>query len=249
MGSPGHKANILYSGFREIGVGYYYGSNGYHSYWVQDFGARGGVYPLIINNEAAQTSSPNVSLYIYAPAGTTQMRLHNDSDDWGAWQTYDDTIDWTLKLLNGTRTVSVEVRSGSSTYASSDTIEATNIGPVLGNLPDAVTFIYDQSQAKLIPAQVSLQPLNIGSAEVLTWQAAADDTWITPQTGSGNTPAATFSFAPSGAVLNAPGEHTTTLRVSVTSNPGVLGSPKVIQVKLIVVDALDEQLFLPTIQR
>ena len=48
----------------------------------------------------------------------------------------------------------------------------------------------------MIPAQVSLQPLNTGSEEVLTWQAAADDTWITPQDGSGNTPGATYSFAP-----------------------------------------------------
>ena len=247
MGSSGHKDNILSTGYREMGVGYYYGSNGYHSYWVQDFGARGGVYPLIINNEAAQTSSPNVNLYIYGPG--TEMRLRNDSDAWSAWQPYAANLNWTLKKVNGTRTVSVELRSGGSTYSSSDTIEAINIGPVLGNLPDAVTFIYDQSQARMIPAQVSLQPLNTGSEEVLTWQADAADAWIIPKTGGGNTPGATFSFAPGGAVLDDPGEHNTTLVVNVTSNPGVQGSPKAIQVKLIVVDALDEHVFLPIIRR
>ena len=97
MGSSGHKANILKSGYREFGVGYYYGSNGYHSYWVQDFGARGGVYPLIINNEAAQTSSPNVSLYIYAPSGTTEMHLRNDSDAWGAGSPYAANLTGRLK--------------------------------------------------------------------------------------------------------------------------------------------------------
>ncbi len=118
MGSPGHKANILNSGYREIGVGYYYGSNNYHSYWVQDFGARSGVYPLIINGEAAQTSSPNVSLYIYAPSGATQMRLRNDNDAWGGWQTYNSNLNWQLNMLAGTRTVSVEVLAGGKTYAS-----------------------------------------------------------------------------------------------------------------------------------
>ena len=41
MNSPGHRANILEPGFRDIGVGYAYvpGST-YGYYWVQDFGSR-----------------------------------------------------------------------------------------------------------------------------------------------------------------------------------------------------------------
>jgi uncharacterized protein YkwD len=48
MNSPGHRANILNCGFREIGVGYVYQANDkfpsagapYRYYWVQEFGTR-----------------------------------------------------------------------------------------------------------------------------------------------------------------------------------------------------------------
>ncbi|MGW2793673.1 sigma-70 family RNA polymerase sigma factor [Streptomyces sp. NPDC001251] len=39
MNSPGHRANILNCGFKEIGIGVHYGSGG--PWWTQDFGARG----------------------------------------------------------------------------------------------------------------------------------------------------------------------------------------------------------------
>nr|HMN63169.1 CAP domain-containing protein [Anaerolinea sp.] len=194
----GHRENILDPGHREIGVGYYSGTpSEWGRYWVQDFGARSGVYPLIINNEAAQTSTPEVSLYIYSPSTTgVEMRLRNDNDDWGAWQPYQARINGTLKKINGVRTVSVELRSGTTTYAASDTIEAVNLAltPELGSLPDQVQFIYDQSQARLSPAQFTLTPLNTGSSDPLAWQASAADVWLSPQSGSGSTPAGTFSF-------------------------------------------------------
>lgn len=37
--SPGHCANIMNPGFKELGVGYYAGGS-YRHYWTQDFGAR-----------------------------------------------------------------------------------------------------------------------------------------------------------------------------------------------------------------
>lgn len=44
MNSPGHRANILGSGFCDIGVGYAFGSaSTYGHYWTQDFGRRQGV--------------------------------------------------------------------------------------------------------------------------------------------------------------------------------------------------------------
>ncbi|MEU9099900.1 sigma-70 family RNA polymerase sigma factor [Streptomyces sp. NPDC048361] len=39
MNSPGHRANILNCGFKEIGIGVHYGSGG--PWWTQDFGTRG----------------------------------------------------------------------------------------------------------------------------------------------------------------------------------------------------------------
>lgn len=44
MGSSGHRANILYAYYTDIGVGYYYlasdtGNSSYYHYWTQDFAA------------------------------------------------------------------------------------------------------------------------------------------------------------------------------------------------------------------
>ena len=63
MSSSGHRANILDTNNWELGVGYYQGGP-YGRYWVQDFGRRSGVYPLVIDGEAASTTSRRVSLYI-----------------------------------------------------------------------------------------------------------------------------------------------------------------------------------------
>jgi uncharacterized protein YkwD len=43
MNSPGHRANILYPGLQEIGIGFYFtpndtGTTNYQYYWTQDFG-------------------------------------------------------------------------------------------------------------------------------------------------------------------------------------------------------------------
>ena len=40
MNSPGHRANILNTGFKEIGVGVLTGAGEYTIYWVQVFGTR-----------------------------------------------------------------------------------------------------------------------------------------------------------------------------------------------------------------
>ncbi|WAL59718.1 CAP domain-containing protein [Thermocoleostomius sinensis] len=46
MNSPGHRANILYPGLREIGIGFYFmdidpGTTTYRYYWTQNFGTPG----------------------------------------------------------------------------------------------------------------------------------------------------------------------------------------------------------------
>jgi uncharacterized protein YkwD len=97
MNSPGHRNNILSTHSREIGVGYanQSGSDYYH-YWTQDFGRRSGVYPLIINRDAASTDSRNVSLYVYGTnSDFQQMRLKNDNGTWANWQTLQNNLTWT----------------------------------------------------------------------------------------------------------------------------------------------------------
>jgi len=120
MNSTGHKNNILSTYSWEIGVGYYTGSGSWSRYWVQNFGRRSTVYPLIINREAATTTARDVSLYVYGE--WDEVRLRNDDDPWSGWQPFQATLDWTLSGASGERTVWAEMRSGDQTAASSDSI-------------------------------------------------------------------------------------------------------------------------------
>jgi uncharacterized protein YkwD len=120
MNSSGHRANIL-GNYREIGVGFF------DNYWVQDFGDRNNNYPVIINREAAQTNSPQVTLYIYG--SWQQMRLRNDDDSWGDWQSFSQEVAWNLRNVGGERRVEVELSNGSANVTSSDTILLAGAAP------------------------------------------------------------------------------------------------------------------------
>lgn len=251
MNSPGHKANILNSNYREIGVGFYSGSSGYKRYWVQDFGSRSGYYPLVINREAASTNIPQVSLYIYREDSTwSEMRLRNDDLSWGPWQPFSNTVSWTLQWLKGTRTVSVEVRKGTTVRNASDTIELTTSQNTLGNLPDSLLFIYDQAAGRLIPPSYTLQPLNTGNSLPLSWTASSADPWLSVSPSTGTTPASILTITPV-SFPGTPGVYATSVTVTVTSptSPPTEGSPAQIRVELSVVDALDHLLYLPLIRR
>lgn len=87
LNSPGHRDNLLRSSWREIGLGYYVGGGG-RGYVTQDFGSDPVYAPVIIENEAPSTASPNVDVYIYdrdAGGGwkgagpATQMQVSNDA--------------------------------------------------------------------------------------------------------------------------------------------------------------------------
>jgi uncharacterized protein YkwD len=120
MSSSGHRLNILSPYYSEIGVGYY--PDMYGSYWVQDFGWRTGVYPLVINRESSVVQTRTVNLFIYGQNTWSEMRLRNDDRNWGNWQAFQSEVSWTLEQLPGMRTVWVELRQGAQTYTTSDTI-------------------------------------------------------------------------------------------------------------------------------
>jgi uncharacterized protein YkwD len=122
MNSSGHRKNILSASSWEIGVGYFQGGS-YGSYWVQDFGLQDGVYPLIINLDAASTDSRSVTLYIYG--GWTEIRLRNDQGEWSQWMPFQNTMKWELGGGVGTHTVWVEMRTDLDFSSSSDTITLT----------------------------------------------------------------------------------------------------------------------------
>jgi len=141
MASSGHRANILSTTYREMGNGYYnqagdqgnvrrttstgctpnvFNEGPFYRYWTQNFGKRSSVYPLVINREAYLTDIRDVDLYLYN--GGTEIRLRNESGTWTTWQPYAGNLSWQLSPGNGTKTVSVEMRTGSTVRSSSDTI-------------------------------------------------------------------------------------------------------------------------------
>jgi uncharacterized protein YkwD len=246
MSSSGHRANILSTGNWEIGVGYYEGGGAYYRYWVQDFGRRGGVYPLIINGDAAETESTDVSLYIYGE--WEEIRLRNDEGAWSAWMPFQSTMDWTLQSVGGERTVHAEMRTGSESATSSDTIYLNAALPALGNLPDELLFAYSIADMALSPASHTATPLNVGNDEALTWTLSQEGTWFAVTPSGGTTPAS-FEITPTDFDTGTVGVYSGAVIVTVTDPPGTAGSPHRIDLTLRVVEGPFRYIFLPLIQR
>lgn len=242
MNSPGHKANILNEGFWEIGVGYYSGN-----YWVQDFGRRSGVYPVVINNEAAQTDSPQVTLYLYG--SWAEMRLRNDDQPWTAWQSFQNTLSWRLPNIKGEHTVTVEMRSGSNNVISSDAIYLnTAASPQLGNLPERITIIYSNVDHQFFPSFIELKPLNVGSNDPVEWEVETTGDWFALSSTHGTTPEPLIvsPTEPRGHIQTAMNSQITVMAIS---PPGVAGSPHTISLTLLPIDTPIQKAYLPLLTR
>lgn len=152
MQSSGHRANILSTNVREIGVGYFTQSpdqanvrldggnctagqtaGPYTRYWTQDFGRRSIVYPVVIEREAYETSTRGVDLYVYGSGWANEMRFRNETGTWSAWESYQTAKAWTLSPGNGTKTVNAELRSGSTVRSSQDIIVLSGTTGVPGD--------------------------------------------------------------------------------------------------------------------
>ncbi|MGB0839135.1 MAG: CAP domain-containing protein [Chitinophagales bacterium] len=130
VNSPGHYANIIHDGFREIGVGYWQDASAmYTTRWVENFGKKSNVYPLIINKEFRETDSLSVELYVYGSGIFDEMRLRNEDGEWTEWMPFAAETTWNLTPLVGTRTVHIELKnlSGTQTASSSDAISLTQV--------------------------------------------------------------------------------------------------------------------------
>ncbi|NTU61816.1 MAG: hypothetical protein HGB05_00050 [Chloroflexi bacterium] len=248
MNSTGHRNNILSTGSWEIGVGYasVNGSNYYH-YWTQDFGRRSGVYPLIINRDAASTDDRAVSLYLYG--SFQEMRLKNDNGAWGSWQPFQNNVPWTIANGVGTRTVTAELRTGSTVVTSSDTIYLTKAGvPQLGDLPDTMTFLYSIPQSRLTPASVTLTPIDVNTNDPITWTLTQTGAWFNVAPSGGTWPHS-FQITPGSFITSTATTYTGSLTVTVTDPIETLGSPQRIDVILRVIDTPLYAVYLPVIQR
>ncbi len=154
MRSDGHRRNILNPNFREIGVGYFSGAGDYGIYWVQDFGARRGEYPILINNDAATTNDPAVELFIHGE--WSEMRLRNDSDLWSEWQPFASRFSWMLNNSVGERIVSVELRTNAQIYSACDKI--TLVGATAAEMAQPPVTDYQLYLPSIVSSQ-SAQPL------------------------------------------------------------------------------------------
>ncbi|HEX7879317.1 MAG TPA: CAP domain-containing protein [Candidatus Eisenbacteria bacterium] len=156
MNSAGHKANLLSTSSREIGIGYLMqsgdqsnvrgDSNGdcaadgspggpYTRYWTQNFGRRNSIYPVVVNREAFQATEGLVSLYVYGTGWATQMRFRNESGTWSAWLPYTENTTWVLSAGNGTKTVNCEIKNATgSVQANSDQIQLNASADVAVNM-------------------------------------------------------------------------------------------------------------------
>lgn len=120
MNSDGHRGNILNPLFTEFGIGYFSGAGKFNTYWVQDFGARSDVSPMILAGESAVTTSRDLSVYVHGQWG--EMRLRNDNGGWSDWMPFANSFTWTIGAGRGQHAVSAELRRGSATRSTCDTI-------------------------------------------------------------------------------------------------------------------------------
>jgi uncharacterized protein YkwD len=261
LDSPGHHSNIVGAQFSELGVGYYNGSGSdYYHYWVQDFDSRWGVYPLVINREAASTTSQQVSLYIYGEGTWNEMRLRNNDGSWTNWQAFQKSVTWNLPCTSGNHTVSVELRNTGQTTAgasSSDSIILDNTsGPVtLGNVPTALTFLYCRTSGQFNIPSYTIHPLNAASSQIASWTVTksgfAQD-WLALSTTSGVTPNGSFTATPhdAGGILNTVGSYPGSLTITAAStDPQCPDSDSaIIPINLVVVNKM-ERVFLPVLNR
>lgn len=241
MGSSGHRANILNTTYREIGVGYYNGN-----FWVQDFGYRYNNYPVIINNDAAITNSEDINLYVYG-TNFAEMRMRNDSLDWSNWMPFQNNTTWQLPNTTGNHTVTVEMRNASTTKTSNDNIYLmASSSPELGNLPDNLNFTYSIREQRFTPNIIMLTPLNTGDSTTLIREIQATGNWfdVTPVLGS--TPEA-FEITPKGKFTKPNEKFFGTVIVKVTSPDYVDGSPHEVVLTLDVTDGTNNSVFLPLV--
>ncbi len=118
--SEGHRANMLDPRWREIGVGYYRRASDGRGYITQDFGEDSVYAPVVIENEAISTLSPQVRLFIYdrkespdfyALSRATEMMVSNDPYfDGAVWEPFRSDKTWALEGGSGWREVYVRTR-------------------------------------------------------------------------------------------------------------------------------------------
>lgn len=118
MNSPGHRANLLSATVHETGLGYYRRDADGRGYVAQMFAADPDYAPIVLNNEAPSSVSPQVSLYAYSRGDTAtfaglgpsrEMRIATNPCFLGAaWQPFITEQTYTLPTETGWHSVYVQ---------------------------------------------------------------------------------------------------------------------------------------------
>jgi uncharacterized protein YkwD len=210
MASPSHRANILNTGVWEQAAGYASGG-AYGHYWTQDFGRRQGVYPLVIQREAASTTSADVQLYVYG--SWSEIRLRNENGAFGPWQPFQNNLAWTLSAgPAGPRTVYAEMRQGATSASASDDIVLHSAAPTptpTRSPTPAATPTLTPTRTRTPPPTPTTPPIargdcngdhgvNAGDISALTLELFDGDGTV-----AANAPGGTFAGQPLGCDANA----------------------------------------------
>jgi hypothetical protein len=122
LSSPSHRANLLTTDYRELGVGFAGSSTRYRTVWAQLLGARRTVYPVIINLDAFATDSPEVTVYVHGAREAQMMRYRVNNGDWSAWQSPTEWLKCELPNHDGFHTITVQLQIGERVFEASDEI-------------------------------------------------------------------------------------------------------------------------------
>ncbi|MCA9874589.1 MAG: CAP domain-containing protein, partial [Anaerolineales bacterium] len=266
MNSSGHRANILSTSVREIGIGYVYQSNdtnnirydagsctpdaGGHGpffrFWTQDFGRISSVMPVVINREAYEATTRQVNLYMYGEGWATQMRFRNENGNWSAWQPYQANSSWQLSDGSGIKTVFAEIKDGSGNVRSADDSIALSLpGPALAVSASELSFALQSTGAVSQTRQLTIQ--NTGG-ELLTWNLSEEPaaSWLSANVTNGTVPSGgsttlTLTATRSGLL---PDVYETTLRIDGGS---AANSPQLVTVTFLLTE--QQPVFLPMVVR
>jgi hypothetical protein len=175
--------------------------------------------------------------------------LKNDNGSWGAWQTFQNNLTWTMANGVGGHTVTAELKKDTTVMTSGDAIFLSQASaPQLGNLPDQVAFLYSIPQARLIPANVTLTPADVSTFSPLTWTLTQVGAWFSSTPSSGISPQS-FQITPGVFATGAPAIYTGSLTVTVSDPAETLGSPHRIGLTLRVIDTPLYEVYLPQLSR
>lgn len=247
MASPGHRRNLLSAGVWEIGVGYFQGAGLYNNYWVQDFGRRPDVYPLVIDKEAPSTDSGDLSLYIYGD--WQEVRLRNDDGPWSDWQPFQTPLPWRLEGLPGVHTVHAEMRSqGGALFTASDEIRLaqSNVQPQLNPMPDSLLFLLHPDSGQIAPERYEIQPLSTPLPGAYSWQIQVEGNWISATPAQGVGPEV-VQIIPTATGAGDGRESQATLTVTLRDGGGNLLDQHNITLSRLVTAGLHQKVFLPTV--